>query len=222
MKTIVITSQKGGSGKTTLAAHLAVEAERAGDGASWLIDTDKQATLSLWHEKRTAETPQRGDAPLAQLPSALRAMADRGAAWCFIDTAPTISEQSARILELADLVVVPVRPSPADLWSVSETIALVKQAGKQFLFVITQAKAQASITAQAVAALSHHGRVAQTFIADRVPYAAAMTGGQTAPELAPKSPAASEIAALWVDVKSCFHEKMNSPKNAAAQELSHG
>ena len=51
MKTIVVTSQKGGSGKTTLAAHLAVEVERAGDDPAWLIDTDKQATLSLWHER---------------------------------------------------------------------------------------------------------------------------------------------------------------------------
>ena len=55
MKTIVIASQKGGSGKTMLAAHLAVEAERAGD--TWLIDTDRQATLSLWHERRKADTP---------------------------------------------------------------------------------------------------------------------------------------------------------------------
>src|ERR1700731_990656 len=59
MKTIIVTSQKGGSGKTTLAAHLAVEVERAGDGPAWLIDTDKQATLSLWHERRESEKRQR-------------------------------------------------------------------------------------------------------------------------------------------------------------------
>jgi chromosome partitioning protein len=216
MKTIVITSQKGGSGKTTLAAHLAVEAEQRGDGPAWLVDTDKQGTLSLWHEHRPTETPQRLDAPFAQLSGALRLLANKGAAWCFIDTAPTISDQSARILELADLVVVPVRPSPADLWAVAETVALVKEARKPFLFVITQAKAQATITAQAVAALSHHGRVAQTFIADRVPYAAAMTGGQTAAELSPKSAAAHEVAALWIDVKKCFHEKLKTTHRAKA------
>lgn len=66
-------------------------------------------------------------------------MAERGAACCFIDTAPTISEQSAALVNLADLVLIPVRPSPADLWAVSETVALVKNAGKPFLFVITQA-----------------------------------------------------------------------------------
>lgn len=206
MKTIVITSQKGGSGKTTLTAHLAVEAERAGDAPTWLIDTDEQGTLSQWHERREAETPQRAEMPFARLATGLATMAERGAAYCFIDTAPTISGQSAFLIGLADLVLIPVRPSPADLWAVAETVTLVKNAGKPFLFVLTQAKPQATITAQTVAALSEHGRVAQAFIADRVPYAGAMTGGRTAPELSTKSAAAEEIANLWRDVKSCVNE----------------
>ena len=78
--------------------------------------------------------------------------------------------------------------------------------------VITQAKGHATITAQTIAALSEHGRVAQSFIADRVPYAVAMTGGRTAPELGPKSAAAEEVAALWRDLKSCFHEKLKVEK----------
>lgn len=215
MKTIVIASQKGGSGKTTLAAHLAVESERAGDGPAWLVDTDKQSTLSLWHERREAETPQRADVPFVRLGAGLQALGNRGAAYCFIDTAPTISDQSAALLRMADLVLIPVRPSPADLWAVAETVELVKETGKSFIFVITQAKLQASITAQTIAALSQHGRVAQAFIADRVPYAVAMTGGRTAPELAAKSPAAEEIASLWIDVKSCFHETSKSVWRAA-------
>ena len=208
MKTIIITSQKGGSGKTTLAAHLAVEAERCGDAPVWVIDTDKQGTLSLWHERREQDTPQRAEIPLTRLEAGLANLADRGAAYCFIDTAPTISDQTAALIKLGDLVLIPVRPSPADLWSVAETVALVKEVGKPFLFAITQAKSQATITAQAVAALSEHGRVAEAFIGDRVPYAVAMTGGRTAPELSSKSAAAEEITALWQQVKSCFHENM--------------
>ncbi|MBF0098570.1 MAG: ParA family protein [Magnetococcales bacterium] len=208
MKTIIVTSQKGGSGKTTLAAHLAVEAERSGDGPVWIIDTDKQGTLRLWHERREAETPQCADVPFFRLAAGLATLAGRGASYCFIDTAPTISNQNTSLLYLADLVLIPVRPSPADLWAVSETVALVKKADKPFLFIITQAKPQASITAQSIAALSQHGRVAQFFVADRVPYAVAMTGGRTAPELAAKSPAAEEITALWCYLKSFFHENM--------------
>ena len=208
MKTIVITSQKGGSGKTTLAAHLSVEAERAGDSPAWLIDTDEQGTLSQWHERREQDTPQRADMPFSRIIDGLKSIAERGGAYCFIDTAPTISQQSTAIIKLADLVLIPVRPSPADLWAVSETVRLVKEAGKPFLFVITQAKPQATITAQTIAALSQYGRVAQAFIADRVPYAGAMTGGRTAPELLAKSPAALEITALWSEIKSFFNEKM--------------
>ncbi len=212
MKTILITSQKGGSGKTTLAAHLAVEAQRDGKAQVFIIDTDKQGTLSLWHERREADTPQRADLPFSRLADGLKALAERGATYCFVDTAPTISEQNTSLLRLADLVLIPVRPSPADLWSVSETVRLVKETGQPFLFVITQAKPQATITAQTIAALSEYGQVAKSFIADRVSYAAAMTGGRTAPELQPKSPSADEISGLWQDMKSLFNEKMNSTR----------
>ena len=206
MKTIVAASQKGGSGKTTLVAHLAVEAELQGNGPVWIIDTDKQGTLSLWHDRREVDTPLRADVPFHRLVSALDSISARGAAYCFIDTAPTISDQSEALLRLADLVLVPVRPSPADLWAVSETVDIVKRTNKPFMFVITQAKSQANITAQTTAALSRHGRVAESFIADRVLYAVAMTGGRTAPELGAKGAAAEEIASLWRTVISCFHE----------------
>lgn len=226
MKTIVITSQKGGSGKSTLAAHLAVEAERSGDGPAWLVDTDKQGTLSRWHDRREAETPQRAAVEFRQLAGGLRALDERhGAAWCFIDTAPAITDQTAEIITLADLVLIPVQPSPADLWAVAETIELLKKAGKPFLFVISKAKPQAGITAQTIAALSHHGRVAPTFIVDRVAYATAFTGGNAAPELAPKGPAAAEVAALWQNVKSCFHESIKSGKNEGSKSgksVTHG
>ncbi|SAL52673.1 ParA family protein [Caballeronia concitans] len=214
MKTIVVASQKGGSGKTTLVSHLAVEAEHAGDGPAWIIDTDRQGTLSRWHENRAVDSPQRADVPFTKLRAALDALDKQGAAYCFVDTAPALSDQNTALLHLADLVLIPVRPSPADLWAVSETVEQVKDAGKPLLFVITQAKAQASITAQTVAVLSGHGRVAQAFIADRVPYAMAMTEGRTAPELGAKTPAAAEIAGLWSCVKSSFHENKKARKVA--------
>jgi chromosome partitioning protein len=216
MKTVVIASQKGGSTKTTLCVSLAVEAERCGDGPAWLIDTDPQGTLSKWHDRREAELPQRAEVPFAQLSNGLAALANAGVAYCFIDTPPAVTDQTAAALEVADLVIIPVRPSPLDLWAASETVALVQKAQKPFLFVITQAKANATITAQTVAALSHHGRVAKSFIGDRVPYAAAMTDGRAAQELAAQGPAALELGGLWKDVKACFHENVISNKRRSA------
>lgn len=215
MQTIVWNSQKGGSGKTSLCAHVAVEAERTGDGPVYLIDTDPQGTLSTWHENRTAENPHRVEIPLPELPTGLATLAQRGAALCFIDTAPNRGDENAGLFRQADLVLVPVRPSPSDLWAVAATVKLLKQIGTPFLFVVNQATLNANITAQAVAALSHHGPVAQTIIVNRVPYAAAMTDGHTAPELAAKGPAAVEIAALWANIKSCLHASMPATRDRA-------
>ena len=212
MQTIVINSQKGGSGKTSLCAHLSVEAERAGDGPVYLIDTDPQGTLSIWHESRKAEAPHRVEVTLSGLAPALVSLAQREAALCFIDTAPNRGEDNAELFRLADLVLVPVRPSPSDLWAVSATVALLKQVSAPFLFVVNQATLNANITAQAIASLSHHGPVAETIIVNRVHYAAAMTDGHTAPELATKGPSAHEIANLWKNIKACMHASMPAAK----------
>jgi chromosome partitioning protein len=211
MQTVVINSQKGGSGKTSLCAHLSVEAERAGDGPVYLIDTDPQGTLSTWHETRITETPRRVEIALDDLAPALGTLAQRGAAVCFIDTAPNRSDD-AGLFQLADLVLVPVRPSPSDLWAVSATVSLLKRAGTPFLFVVNQATLNANITAQAIASLSHHGPVAETIISTRVHYAAAMTDGHTAPELAGKGPAAMEIAALWTNIKHACMQACLPPR----------
>lgn len=214
MKTIVVTSQKGGSGKTTLVAHLSVEAERSNIGDVWLIDTDKQATLSQWHARREAETPGKLDVPFGLLPKGLKTLEAQNSSYCFIDTPPTISEQSKTVIDLADLVLIPARASPADLWAIADTVEIVKRAGKPYLFVLNQVKSHAIITAQAVAALSEHGRVAERFVTDRVAYAMAMTGGRTAQEILPKSPAADEMQSLWNFIISCFNEK-NSSRGAS-------
>ena len=215
MQTIVWNSQKGGSGKTSLCAHVSVEAERAGDGPVYLIDTDPQGTLSTWHENRTAETPHRVEVPVPELAAGLTMLAQRGAALCFIDTAPNRGDENAELFRQANLVLVPVRPSPSDLWAVAATVKLLKQIGTPFLFVVNQATLNANIAPQAVAALSHHGPVAQTIIGNRVPYAAAMTDGHTAPELASKGPAATKITTLWTNIKSCLHASMPATKGRA-------
>jgi len=216
MQTIVINSQKGGSGKTTLCAHLSVEVERAGDGPVFLIDTDPQGTLSTWHEKRQTELPRRVELPFEGIAEGLKLLRQHDAAFCFIDTAPSRTDETATLFKLADLVLVPIRPSPSDLWAASATVDLLKRHQIPFLFILNQVKANASITAQAAAVLSHHGPVAETFIGDRVPYAASMTDGRTALELIPKGPAAIETAALWKNIQTCLHATMQTTEKVKA------
>ena len=161
--------------------------------------------------------------PFARLAGGLVAIArDHKAAYAVIDTAPAISKQSAATIALADLVIIPVQPSPADLWAVAETIELVKEARKPFLFIMTKANAQANLTAQTVAALSQHGPVAQAFIANRIGYAAAFASGHTAPELAPKSSAAKEISMLWQEVKGTFSKAAKQQSIKTAKKVIHG
>jgi chromosome partitioning protein len=217
MQTIVINSQKGGSGKTTLCAHLSVEAERTGDGPVFLIDTDPQGTLTTWHEKRTVELPRRVEMPFDGIAQSLKLLLrEHKAAFCFIDTAPSRTDETATLFKYADLVLVPIRPSPSDLWAASATVNLLKRSHVPFLFILNQVKANATITAQAAAVLSHHGPVAETLVGDRVPYASAMTDGRTALELSPKGPAATETAALWRNIQACLHAIMQTTNKVKA------
>ena len=108
MQVIVINSQKGGSAKTMLAKHLSVEAERAGDGPVFLIDTDPQGSLTAWHSKRKSETPQRVDLPFEGLERGLELLRQHGAAYCLIDTASGRVEVAKKLFTLADFVIFPV------------------------------------------------------------------------------------------------------------------
>ena len=197
MQTIAVASQKGGGGKTTVVAHLAVAAERAGHGSAVVIDTDPQQTLATWWQVRESDVPKLAPVNIRELPSKLDALAQMGMAYCFIDTPPALTEQNRQILGLADLVLIPTRPSPNDLWALGATLDLVRNAGTPFVFVLTQAKSNARITVQTIAALSEHGQVFPAIIHDRVDFAAAMTDGRTAIEIRPSSPAAAEAVELW-------------------------
>jgi len=212
MKIIVFASQKGGAGKTTLAAHLAVAAEMAGDGSCVLIDTDPQASLTAWWNGREADTPALAPVTLKELPVKLEALKKAGYAYAFIDTPPAITESIRTVVAQADFVLIPTRPSPHDLRAVGRTVELAEAEGRPFVFAVMQAKPNTRLTVQAVAALSEHGIVSQTIIHDRVDYAASMIDGRTVLEIDPKGKSAAEVGALWEFVKARINEKKKARK----------
>jgi chromosome partitioning protein len=216
MQIIVINSQKGGSAKTMLAKHLSVEAERAGDGPVFLIDTDPQGSLTAWHTKREAEAPGRAEVPFEGLEKGLELLRHHGAAYCFIDTASGRVEIAKELFKLADFVIFPVQASEDDLTAAPVTVHALKETGVPFVFVLTRVKANTLITAQAAALLSKHGEVAETFINDRTGYKSPFAKGQTITEAEPKGPAAKEITALWKNIKSCLHENMQPARKVKA------
>ena len=196
MQVIVLASRKGGAGKTTLASHLAVEAQRVSVARVALADTDPQGGLAAWYNAREATTPEFVDVSKG-LKAAVEACRKGRVNYLFIDTPPSVTETISAVIAVADIVVVPVRPSPNDLRAVGGTVALAATAKKPMVFVVNQATARARITAEAAIALSQHGTVAPSMIASRVDFATSMTDGRTAGELDPASRSAAEIAALW-------------------------
>ena len=218
MKTIVLASQKGGAGKTTLAAHLAVAAVKAGDGPCVLLDTDPQASLAAWWNGRTDETPAFAPATLKELSAKLKALGAAGFAYAFIDTPPAITEAIQAVVAQADFVLIPTRPSPHDLRAVGRTVELAVAAGRSFAFTVTQAKPNSRLTVQAMAALSEHGVVASTVVHDRVDYAASMIDGRTVLEMDPRGRSAGEVAELWQFVKARMNESTKTRKHDRKKE----
>jgi chromosome partitioning protein len=202
MRIIAFASQKGGVGKTTLAGHLAVEAERQGAGPVALLDTDPQGSLAAWWNTRAAETPLFASVSIHNLSEHLTLLAGEGISLVMIDTPPAITENIRAVVATADLVVIPTRPSPHDLRAVGATVDLVERAGKPMIFVVNAATARAKITGDAAIALSQHGTVAPVTLHQRVDFAVSMIDGRTAGELDANSNSAKEIAELWIYVNT--------------------
>ena len=217
MHVIAIASRKGGAGKTTLASHLSVQAESAGAGPVALIDTDPQGGLAGWWNAREAETPHWID-PALGLPATVTAARDAGYGVLIIDTPPSVAETIAGVIEVADLVVIPVRPSPNDLRAVGGTIEIARRARKRMVFVVSQATQRARITAEAAIALSQHGTVAPVMIHSRVDFASSMTGGATVGELDPDCRSAAEVRDPWTYLRNLLNEDADAPTATRAAE----
>jgi chromosome partitioning protein len=197
MRTLVIASQKGGVGKTTLAGHLGVMAGINKNGPVALIDTDPQASLSNWWNERKAETPIFASVSIANLANHLKELESGGVKLAIIDTPPAITETIRLVIAVADLVLIPTRPSPHDLRAVGSTVEMVEAAGKPMVFVINGAAARARITGEAAIALSQHGTVAPVTIYQRTDFAASMIDGRTVQEIDASSRSTDEIKELW-------------------------
>ena len=193
-------SQKGGSGKTTLSGHLAVQAQLAGAGPVVLIDIDPQGSLADWWNEREADLPAFAQTTVSRLASDLAVLRQQGFKLAVIDTPPAITMAIQSVISVSELIVVPTRPSPHDLRAVGATVDLCERAGKPLIFVVNAATPKARITSEAAVALSQHGTVAPVIVHQRTDFAVSMIDGRTVMELDANTRSTAEIEALWTYV----------------------
>jgi len=216
MKVIVSASRKGGSGKTVTARHLAVAALKGGIGRVAAMDLDPMRGFARWWQRRpedglelvqlqppempTDTHEQRQAVAIAAaeaLERAIPVLRAQGFGLLIVDTPPAADRVVSLAIRAADLVLVPVRPSPDDLDAVGETADLVTTAGKPMVFIVNSATKKARLTGDAAIALSQHGTVAPAILHRSDLYAASALDGLTVQEADPRGAPAHEVATLW-------------------------
>ena len=202
---IAIAQRKGGSGKTTLAAHLGATWAAAGHSVA-LVDTDPQASLAHWYEHRE-ERLGRGQTGLdftaitgwRAAGEILRHARDRDLV--IVDTPAHADGDVRAAIRSAGLVLIPVQPTPPDVWATLPTLDMVQHEGVPALLVLNRVPARASLTAPMRDRLAaYEVGLASIAIGNRVALAAAFAGGYGIGENALGSPAAAEIAALAAEI----------------------
>ena len=207
MKTIAFLSQKGGSGKTTLAVHTAVAATESGERVV-VVDTDIQQSATTWSQARTAAAPVVATAAAADLAEVVAAAQGEGMSLCIVDTAPHAAPDAARVARLADLVVIPVRPTAFDIAAAGSAVDIVRAAGVPAVFVLSACPFRAPEIGETRAALEAYGLpIVPGEITDRRAFARAVTTGSAVTEFEAEGRAAEEIRALWAWIKDTLERK---------------
>jgi chromosome partitioning protein len=202
---IAVAQRKGGSGKTTLVAHLATTWAAAGHDVA-LIDTDPQASLTQWHRRRE-ERMGRGQTGL----EFTTAIGWRAAGEIFrhareheivlVDSPANADGDVRATVRAAGLALVPVQPTPPDVWATLPTLDMAQHEGVPALLVLNRVPARASLTAAMRARLAEYDvGLATIAVGSRVGLAAAFADGHGIAESAVGSMAAAEIAALAAEI----------------------
>ena len=203
MQTIVLATQKGGAGKSTLAIGLARAAIQAGYSVR-LIETDAQGTLSSWQGRRAYAEPLVEPVYAARdVEQRLQSLPDDGTTLAIVDTASGTNAATTAAIRHADLCLIPTRPSIADIEAAAATLSVVRACKKPFAFVFNQTPIRgqrvnnAASTIGGGAASGMADVVAQPFIAMRNDHQDALSAGLAVTEFAPASKSADEIRSLW-------------------------
>ena len=198
-KVLTLAQQKGGAGKTTLVAQLAVAFATGGHSVA-LVDIDPQGSLTRWFQLReaagkagrmslTAVTGWRAQATVEKLKASNDLV--------LVDSAPHAEIEAKIAVRVADLIVVLVQPSPLDLWATEPTLALARSEKRKALIVINRDQTRMKLSETLAGHIADLGAdVAASTIGNRTAFAASMMEGLGVVETAPRTKAALEMLAL--------------------------
>jgi len=196
MRVLVIASQKGGVGKSTLAVHLATEAV-AQKKRALILDLDPQGSAMEWANRRGDLPPDVSGANPASVAKEIERARAEGYDLVVIDTAPHADHAALQAARVADLVAIPCRPSTFDIAAISATLDLCRLANKPAVVVLNAAPIRSRVTAEAEEAINEKGgKVSPVIIRQRVAFQHCMIDGRTAAEYEPSGAAADEITRL--------------------------
>ena len=212
---VTIAQQKGGSGKTSLAAHLAVawsnppetDGRRVEPLEVIALDLDPQESLSRWFEVRQAQERETG--VLDVRPAAGWRFASeitrarREAELVIIDLPPGQDRTAHSAIRGSDLVVVPLQLSPMDLWATAPTVELARSLGVEPILVMNRVPPRARLSDTIVQAVrAEEWPLATTMLGNRILFASSIMEGRGVTEMAPSSLAAAELRVLAREVMS--------------------
>ncbi len=205
---LTVAQQKGGSGKTTLAAHLAVAlAKKSGEPVA-ILDVDPQGSLGTWFEAREDNFGEDNTGLEFRTASGWGARREarslaKSHGYVVIDTPPKTDSDAKPAIDAADFVIVPIQPTPVDLWATSQTIEMAAREDTPALLVLNRVPPRASLTGEMADAIAASGYDALTArLGNRTVFASAMGRGRAVTEDAPSSKAAQEVALLIEELVS--------------------
>jgi len=223
MHTIVLATQKGGTGKSTLAIGLAVAAMQSGHLVR-MIETDRQGTVGNWRRRRAhAEPVVETITSAGDLERRLHVFDRSGVALTVIDTAGGLNPMTTAAIRSADLCLIPARPSLLDIEATAPTLSNIRAFDRPFAFVLNQTPlrsqrtdAAENLLDDAATALDLSGLVAQPYITMRNDHQDALGRGLAVTEHAPTGRSAEEMRALWQWVERRLRALATSGRNLAS------
>jgi chromosome partitioning protein len=202
--TIAIASTKGGSGKSSITAALAVQGAKEGHQVA-MLDWEPQGSLTLWWLIRGKPDNPRLIREEIDPATAVRKMAGK-CDWLLLDTAPALLDQVELAIEAADFTLIPILASAFDLMAARAVVGLCGDLGKPFAFCLNRENARREVlNSSAEAHLRKLGVILSEHVLDRAVYVSALNKGKTGPEhpdAKQVKEARAEIEALWQAVKS--------------------